>query len=221
MSAAYQEIVSAPSAFDRATETFAALKAHMRTAEAMRMTHGELESHVIEKTRTIARDILQGHLDLRTGAERVVHVVGDDGIVRDQSRASSRQLRTLVGEVVLGRILYQAAGAHGLAPQDAALSLAKGNDDGTYQVVDETLHQPIDQALVVCKRGVNQAVAKEFVNAMAMGHDEDIADLQSARPRVGARVKGVIDDLLPVLREHREIAGRLAAELANAPNEGD
>jgi molybdate transport system substrate-binding protein len=44
----------------------------------------------------------------------------------------------------------------------AALSLAKANDDGEYMVIDEALHKPIDQALVVCKRGVNQAVAKEF-----------------------------------------------------------
>jgi molybdate transport system substrate-binding protein len=29
-------------------------------------------------------------------------------------------------------------------------------------VVSTALHKPIDQALVVCKRGVNQAVAKEF-----------------------------------------------------------
>jgi molybdate transport system substrate-binding protein len=44
----------------------------------------------------------------------------------------------------------------------AALSLAKAGDDGEYLVIDEALHKPIDQALVVCKRGVNQAVAKEF-----------------------------------------------------------
>ncbi|MDQ3335097.1 MAG: molybdate ABC transporter substrate-binding protein [Myxococcota bacterium] len=44
----------------------------------------------------------------------------------------------------------------------AALSLAKASDDGEYMVIDENLHKPIDQALVVCKRGVNQAVAKEF-----------------------------------------------------------
>ena len=96
MSAAYQELDARTTAFDRATETFAALSAHMHGAEAMQMTHGQLESHVIEKTRSIARDMLQGHLQLREGAERAVRVVGADGIERDQRRASSRQLRTLV-----------------------------------------------------------------------------------------------------------------------------
>lgn len=44
----------------------------------------------------------------------------------------------------------------------AALSLAKASDEGAYMLVDDKLHKPIDQALVVCKRGVNVAVAKEF-----------------------------------------------------------
>ena len=43
-----------------------------------------------------------------------------------------------------------------------ALSLAKATTEGKYLLIDETLHKPIDQALVVCKRGVNMAVAKEF-----------------------------------------------------------
>lgn len=91
MSAAYQEIVPVPPAFDGATETFSALKAHMRAAEAMEMTQGELEAHVIEKMGTIAREMLQSHLDLRSGAERVVRVVGDDGIVERQARAHDRR----------------------------------------------------------------------------------------------------------------------------------
>jgi len=44
----------------------------------------------------------------------------------------------------------------------AALSLAKVTEGGNYMVIDDKLHKPIDQALVVCKRGVNAAVAKEF-----------------------------------------------------------
>ena len=44
----------------------------------------------------------------------------------------------------------------------AALSLAKVTEDGSFMVVDDALHQPIDQAIVVCKRGGNPAVAKDF-----------------------------------------------------------
>jgi hypothetical protein len=169
MSAAYQEIVSTPSAFDRATETFVALKTHMRAAEAMRMTHGELENHVIEKTRSIARDMLQGHLDLRTGAERLVHVVGHDDVVRSQPRASTRQLRTLVGEVVLGRVLYQATGVHGLAPQDAALSLAKDSYSMGVRrrVAEEAASGSFDDAVEAIGKTSAAEIAKRQVERLA------------------------------------------------------
>jgi len=169
MNAAYQETVPTPSAFDRATETFAALRRHLHAPEAMRMTHGELESHVIEKTRSIARDMLQGHLELRTGAERAVCVVGGDGVQRKQMRASSRQLRTLVGNVVLGRILYQATGVQGLAPQDAALSLAKDSYSmGLRQrVAEEVAGGSFDAAVETVGKTSGATIAKRQVEQLA------------------------------------------------------
>lgn len=44
----------------------------------------------------------------------------------------------------------------------AALSLAMVTKGGAYHLIDDSLHKPIDQALVVCKRGANPAVAREF-----------------------------------------------------------
>lgn len=44
----------------------------------------------------------------------------------------------------------------------AALSLAMVAEDGAYFLIDEKLHKPIDQALVVCKRGGNTLVAMQF-----------------------------------------------------------
>ena len=44
----------------------------------------------------------------------------------------------------------------------AALSLAKVTEGGSYLLIDEKLHKPIDQALVVCKHGGNAGVAKDF-----------------------------------------------------------
>lgn len=44
----------------------------------------------------------------------------------------------------------------------AALSLAMVTEDGAYFLIDEAMHKPIDQALVVCKRGANATVARQF-----------------------------------------------------------
>lgn len=182
MSAAYQEIGPIASAFDRATTTFLALKEHMATQEAMKMTHGELETHVIERTRSIARDILQGHLDLRTGAERPVRVIGSDGIKRDQMRASSRQLRTLVGEVVLGRILYQAAGVHGLAPQDAALSLARDSYSMGVRrrVAEEVAGGSFDDAVEAVGKTSGATIAKRQVEQLARASVADFDEFYSS-----------------------------------------
>lgn len=43
-----------------------------------------------------------------------------------------------------------------------ALSLAKATDGGSYHLVDDNLHRPLDQALVVCKRGVDEKAARQF-----------------------------------------------------------
>lgn len=44
----------------------------------------------------------------------------------------------------------------------AALSLAVVTRGGNHYVIDEALHQPIDQALVVCKRGGDAAGGRDF-----------------------------------------------------------
>jgi hypothetical protein len=55
--------------------------------------------------------------------EQVVDVVGADGVEREQVRKGTRTVETPHGEVTVTRNLYQAPGADGLAPLDAALEL--------------------------------------------------------------------------------------------------
>jgi molybdate transport system substrate-binding protein len=45
-----------------------------------------------------------------------------------------------------------------------ALSLALGSKNGVYAPVDPALHQPLEQALVVCNHGENAAGAKAFAD---------------------------------------------------------
>jgi hypothetical protein len=66
---------------------------------------------------------MQAHVDLRAAQEQVVEVVGADGVARTQVRKGTRTVERPHGEVRLTRNLYQAQGAEGLAPLDAALGL--------------------------------------------------------------------------------------------------
>jgi molybdate transport system substrate-binding protein len=45
-----------------------------------------------------------------------------------------------------------------------SLSLAIGSPRGSWTLIDEALHAPIDQALVVCKRGTNAAAARQLAD---------------------------------------------------------
>ncbi|MDB4975836.1 MAG: Molybdenum transporter, periplasmic molybdenum-binding protein ModA [Myxococcaceae bacterium] len=45
-----------------------------------------------------------------------------------------------------------------------ALSLALGQKTGTYFEIDPSLHDPIDQALVVCRQGANQQGGRAFAS---------------------------------------------------------
>jgi molybdate transport system substrate-binding protein len=45
-----------------------------------------------------------------------------------------------------------------------ALSLVIGSDDGSYVLVDEALHAPIDQTLVACKHGKNGEGGRAFAS---------------------------------------------------------
>ncbi|MEN9581749.1 MAG: hypothetical protein RJA70_4758 [Pseudomonadota bacterium] len=149
MSTVYQPVEQQETGFSRAREKFFALERHMSSATSMHQTHGELETYVIEKAREVARDVIQGHMDLRAQAEQPVRVVGADGVERPKGRLATRILRLVVGNVVVPRLLYQAAGVTGLAPQDAALSLSQDSYSMGVRrrVAEEALRGSFDQAV--------------------------------------------------------------------------
>jgi hypothetical protein len=99
------------------------IKDRLTSREAMSMSLSELERMVGTEGRELLRELLQAHIDLRAAQEQVVDVVGADGVEREQVRKGTRTVETPHGEVTVTRNLYQASGADGLAPLDAALEL--------------------------------------------------------------------------------------------------
>jgi hypothetical protein len=122
MKAAYSESTKSAS-FSGARAHFDAMTRHLESPQAFGMKHDELEVYVIEQGRELERRLLQEHLDLRAGAERPMRVVESRGTELRERRQGARRLRSLVGEVVVTRLLYQASGMNGLCPQDASLNL--------------------------------------------------------------------------------------------------
>ncbi len=75
-----------------------------------------------------------------------------------------------VWEQVKDRVVYgsniqqtmQLAQTGNAALAFVALALALGDDGGGYTEVDEAMHKPLDQALVVCRHGRAEAGGREF-----------------------------------------------------------
>ena len=101
-----------------------AMEKRLSSRELMSAEHGEIESYVIGEGRELQRLLLQAHMELRAAREARVAVTGADGVRRTTTRDSTRPVMTLVGEVGVGRVAYQARDVAGLHPMDASLNLA-------------------------------------------------------------------------------------------------
>lgn len=184
MSAAYQQIEQQEAAFSSAREKFFALQQYMGSESSMRLTHTQLEAYVVERTREIARDVVQGHLDLRAIAEQPVRVVGSDGVERNQRRSASKRLRLLVGDVTVQRLLYQACGVDGLSPQDGALSLAQdGFSMGVRRrVVEEAIRGSFDEVVERLDSTTGAHVAKRQAEQLVLAAAVDFEEFYSTQP---------------------------------------
>jgi hypothetical protein len=123
MSAAYQAQVEATTPFDNSRRMFESMATHLASRDGLSMDHAALEGWAQEQGRELTRQLLQDHFDLRMVREHLVRVRDADGVERCSHRESRRTLRSLVGDVTLGRVLYQESGYEGLCPADAELRL--------------------------------------------------------------------------------------------------
>jgi hypothetical protein len=110
-------------AFEAPRVQLAWMEKRLSSGEMMKPEHGEIESYVIEQGRELERLLMQAHMDLRAAREARVAVTGAEGVCRTTMRDSARPVTTLVGEVEVGRIAYQARDVAGLHPMDASLKL--------------------------------------------------------------------------------------------------
>lgn len=112
--------------FARSREMFERACERLREPVAFAMTHADVERVLATDGRAILRQLFQDHLDLRGAHEQAAPhlcVVGDDGVERPHHRDATRDLRTLVGDVVVPRIGYSQRGATSRFPMDAVLNL--------------------------------------------------------------------------------------------------
>lgn len=99
------------------------------------------------------------------------------GAAAKQALAASKIWDTVSPRLVLGENVRHTLHVAHSGNADAAivaLSLALPNKDGVWFEIDETLHEPLHQALVVCTRGANRTGGEAFARYVASAKGKEL-----------------------------------------------
>lgn len=109
--------------FTVARDEFESIVEFLRSGDASRLAHHDLETLLSERGLELMRRLFQAHLETRGPGEAAAPVRGADGVERDSARVHERELSTVFGNVDVRRVGYGAQGVDSLHPLDAELNL--------------------------------------------------------------------------------------------------
>ena len=109
--------------FAAAEERFAGIIDELQSPARQHMGMSDLEKLLQAEGSQLLRDLLQGHMDLRSLGQVEETVTGADGVERRDRHRRSRTINTVFGTVELNRERFHETGSPGLAPLDAELNL--------------------------------------------------------------------------------------------------
>ena len=172
--------------FARSISAFESLTAALSGQTATSWTHAELEEHLEAAGRTLLRQLLQDHLDLRARREEDAvragthpHVIGPDGRVRPWREAGhARWLACLFGLVRVERMAHRGPGAANVHPADEALSLPAGRHSMGLRrlAVLEAVRGSFDQAQAAIERRCGPVLGQRCLEQLVSAAFGDIDD---------------------------------------------
>lgn len=109
--------------FSAAQERFGAIVEELGSPSRQHMEMSDLEKLLQAEGSQLLRELLQGHMDLRSMGRVEEAVKGSDGVNRRDRHRRSRTINTVFGTVELNRERFHETGLRGLAPLDAELNL--------------------------------------------------------------------------------------------------
>jgi hypothetical protein len=161
--------------FSMARDELEAIIALLRSPEAARMDHSDLERLVRDGGREMMRKLLQAHLDSRGPGQAAAQVRGADGVEREQERSHDRALATLFGEVRVKRLGYGSEGVESLHPLDAELNLPQERYSYGLRrtAAEEVSKGAFDEAVKSLARETGTAIGKRQVEELARRAAQD------------------------------------------------
>ena len=170
MSTARATTIANDSPFCESRQDMRKLEDALSSEDAMNAPLHEIEQMLEARGREMLRAMMQAHFDLRSAQERSVEVRDVQGIERSHVRRGSRKVETKFGEVAFERNLYQAPGAEGLAPLDAAMELP--DERYSYEVrrivAEEAPRASFDEVVELIRKQSGADVPKRQVEELAI-----------------------------------------------------
>lgn len=212
--------------FSAAREQFEKLATKLAGAEAMAMTHSDLESLIERDGREVLRQLLQDHLHLRAEADarkQVPKVEGADGVARTQHRVHERTLLTVFGSVGIARTAYVAPGSASLHPLDGQLNLPEEmySHHIRKRLAEEVARGSYDEATAALERNTGVIVPKRQAEQLAARAAQDFDAFYTARRAASAVQEANTGKLVvvtsdgkgvPMRKDHLREETRKAAE---------
>lgn len=159
-----------PASFAASREQFEAIVTHLNSAEAGRLTHGDIEEYLESAGREMLRRLLQDHLDLcRARETRQESVEAGDGIARTHVRERKRNLGSVFGRVEVRRLAYSTHEVGSLCPRDAELNLPpeRYSDGLRRRIAEEAARGSFEEAQKAVERATGVAIPKRQAEQLA------------------------------------------------------
>jgi len=206
-----------------AQEQFHSIKSYLRSAQAKRMTHSELEEFLDLEGRELLRRMLQAHLDERGPGVVDEPVLDANGQEHTHHRLHSRSITTIFGEVTLDRQGYTGRGLESLHPLDAELNLPPESYSHTLQrrIAEASAKESFDEVVISIRDHTGVTVPKRQVEELARSASIDFEvfyELQRSQKAREVRKTGSILVItsdgkgIPMLKSDLREATRRAAE---------
>lgn len=186
--------------FAEARQDFASLPDFLRTQEAQRMSHSDMERQLEERGRELTRKLYQAWLDQQAAAEAEDPVVDAQGHERTEKRPHERDLETTFGTVRVGRTGYGTPGQPSLHPLDAQLNLPdeKYSLEVRRRVAEEVTKSAFEEVADTLARHTGAHVPKRQVEELACRAAQDFDAFYQTRRQEAPGTHAAAGQLLVV-----------------------
>jgi hypothetical protein len=177
-------ILEQKNVFASAEERFGRIIEKLQSPARQHMEMSDLEKLLQAEGSQLLRELLQGHMDLRSlGQVESKAVTGSDGVERRDRHRRSRSIKTVFGTVELNRERFHETGVPGLAPLDAELNLPpeRASLELRRRVARLAAKMSFDDVVDEIRATTGTELAKRQVEELAIASARDFEAFYEAR----------------------------------------